>query len=120
MKLDRLLAALGRRSSALRSYGLANKSRRLLVESLEDRSLMAVADLIAYRPVTDYIDYSLHRVPDSVENCYTFGPTCNALGPGIRVNGDDDNGNQVPDFLDSTTGASGDNDLVRVDATGSG
>src|SRR5262249_40768253 len=65
------------------------------------------------RPVTDYINYALHPVPEVSES----DPK---LGPGIRVNGDDDNANGRADYLDATTSAGGDNDLVRVDALGTG
>jgi hypothetical protein len=47
----------------------SQKSRRLTVESLEDRSLLAaVANLVAYRPITDYINYTTHQVPEALED----------------------------------------------------
>lgn len=104
-----------RRLTRSRSSGRpARRPRRPLVERLEDRSLLAaVADLVAYRPSTEYIDYALHAVPAAVEE----DPK---LGPGIRINGDDDNGNAQRDYLDAATAAAGDNDLLRVDARASG
>lgn len=89
-------------------------SRVLRLERLEDRNLMAAdANLVAYRPQTDYINYALHPVADAIE-------TDPSHGPGIRINGDDDNANKIADYLDTTTAAAGDNDLVRVDALGTG
>ena len=117
--LTRMLAAVGWISSAQRSRPKFKTSRCPLVERLEDRSLMtAVANLVAYRPITDYIDYSLHAIPDAVE-------TDPKLGPGIRVNGDDDNGNGCVDYLDNVNvgcaaGPSNDNDLVQVIPVGEG
>src|SRR5688572_30202384 len=90
----------------------ARRKVSLGFERLEDRSLFAIADLVAYRPVTQFIDHTQFPVPESVE-------TDTKLGPGIRVNGDDDNGNGIRDFLDASAAASGDNDLVRVDVSGS-
>jgi hypothetical protein len=74
--------------------------------------MAAAADLIAYRPANTYINYALHPVAATLEDSPTSGP-------GIRVNGDDDNKNLVPDYLDKKA-ALGDNDLVRVDVAGSG
>jgi hypothetical protein len=86
----------------------------LVFESLERRTLMAAdANLVAYRPVTPFFNYTQHPVADAVE-------TDLKLGPGIRVNGDDDNGNGVKDYQDTKTKAGGDDDLVRVDVLGSG
>src|SRR5262245_3170450 len=103
----------GGRSRKAASRKASKQRRRLLVEGLEDRSLMAaVADLVAYRPVTDYINYVQHSVPATMEDSPTSGP-------GIRVNGDNDDGDQFADFSDSEIPA-GDNDLVRGDATGAG
>ena len=118
MNLELLLSALGLRSSAQRPRSLARRSRRLLVENLEDRSLMAVANLDAYRPVTEFINYALHSVPESQEGS-------DKLGPGIRVNGDDDNGTLPggylgPDYRDPWPLPSVDNDLVQVDVSGAG
>jgi hypothetical protein len=90
--MKRLFSVIGIRSSVLRPRGSTHRSRRLLVESLEDRSLMALADLDAYRPVTEHIDYALHVVPESQEDN-------DKLGPGIRVNGDDDNGSVPGGYL---------------------
>ena len=78
-------------------------------EQLEVRQLLtASADLQAYRPVTPFIDPTAHSVPEAVE-------TDPQRGPGIRFNGDDDNHNNVADFLESATVPTGDNDLVQVD-----
>jgi hypothetical protein len=86
----------------------------LRFEQLEARTLMvADANLVAYRPVTAYINYALHPVPDAIESD-------SKQGPGIRVNGDDDNVNGKSDYLDAFTNPGGDNDLVRVDALGTG
>ena len=82
----------------------------LNVEALEDRLVPSTADLIAYRPVTDYFNCANFAVAASQEESYT-------LGPGIRINGDDDNANGIPDFQDHS-GA--DNDLVRVDVAATG
>src|SRR5262245_57711804 len=71
----------------------AETKSRLCVERLEARELLA-ADLTAYRPVTDYINYLNYPVAEAVE-------TDIASGPGIRINGDNDGVNE--------------NDLVRVD-----
>ena len=85
---------------------------RLRFERLEDRTLLT-ADLIAFRPVTEFIDYSKFPVSEVVEEDAK-------TGPGIRVNGDDDNANGQRDYLDKGPSATADNDLVRVDAKGSG
>jgi len=91
----------------------AQRRPRLAPERLEDRSLMAAfADLIAYRPVTEYINYANYPVAAAVE-------TDPKAGPGIRVNGDDDNANGVADFSDAAATAA-ENDLVRVDVNASG
>ena len=87
------------------------KNSRLRFERLEDRTLLT-ADLIAFRPVTEFIDYSKFPVSEAVEEDVK-------TGPGIRVNGDDDNANGQPDYLDKGPSATADNDLVRVDAKGS-
>ena len=89
------------------------KRTSLTIESLERRELMAVlADLQAYRPVTDNVDYSQFAVPDAVE-------TDLQKGPGIRINGDDDNRNGKPDRLDKNFLFAVDDDLVRVDVKSS-
>jgi hypothetical protein len=91
-----------------------HRSRRSSFERLEIRTLMAAdANLVAYRPNTPFFNYTQHPVADAVE-------TDLKLGPGIRVNGDDDNGNGVKDSQDTKTKAGGDDDLVRVDVLGSG
>lgn len=74
--------------------------------------MMATADLSAYRPVTQFINFENFPVPEAVE-------TDAKLGPGIRINGDDDNASGTPDYSDSVTAAGGDDDLVRVDVAGS-
>jgi hypothetical protein len=99
--------------SALRGSNQLTQ-RRVRFERLERRDMMAAdANLIAYRPITEYINYAQFAVPDAQE-------TDPSRGPGIRINGDDDNRNGLPDYVDSTTAASGDFDLVRVDIRGTG
>ncbi len=83
------------------------------LEPLEDRRVPATANLIAYRPVTEYLNYAKFRVPASQEMSHN-------LGPGIRINRDDDNGNSVADYLDNGITAGNDNDLVRVDVAATG
>jgi hypothetical protein len=112
MDLHRLFTAFGLRLWNAGPRKSTKRQRRLLVEGLEDRALMAVADLVAYRPVTEHINYALHAVPASMEDLATSGP-------GIRVNGDDDNGNSIPDSFDGASGST-ENDLIRVDAIGTG
>ena len=75
--------------------------------------LAAVADLTAFRPVHAQLNYLLYPVAESVEE----DPK---QGPGIRVNGDDDNANGVRDFLDKSPLTAADRDLVRVNTSGSG
>lgn len=92
----------------------ASGLRRASIERLESRELMAAdANLIAYRPVTNHINYARYAVSEAVE-------TDPYRGPGIRINGDDDNQNGVADYSDASTAAGGDNDLVRVDVQGNG
>src|SRR5205085_4150984 len=89
------------------------RSRKVTVEPLEGRMLLtAVANLTAFRPVTEFINYAQYPVADTQE-------TDAARGPGIRFDGDDDNLNGVADNFDSTASAS-ENDLVRVDINASG
>jgi len=84
------------------------------VQQLEMRCLMsATANLQAYRPVTQHIDSSAFPISEADEASAT-------LGAGIRVNGDDDNGNGRADYLDLSPLSSADNDLVRVDVVGEG
>ena len=115
MMLDRMLTVLRRNWQSRYQPGSSKRSSHgLRFEQLELRALMAAdANLVAYRPVTDYINYALHPVPEAFES----DPK---LGPGIRVNGDDDNANGRADYLDAVTASGGDNDLVRVDALGTG
>ena len=115
MMLDRMLTVLRRNWQSRYQPGSSKRlSLGLRFEQLEVRALMAAdANLVAYRPVTDYINYALHPVPDVFES----DPK---LGPGIRVNGDDDNANGRADYSDTVTNSGGDNDLVRVDALGTG
>ena len=75
--------------------------------------MTADANLVAYRPNTPFFNYTQHSVAEAVE----IDPK---LGPGIRINGDDDNGNGVKDYHDTSTKSGGDDDLVRVDVLGSG
>jgi hypothetical protein len=102
-----------RRGESARRKGPTRQRPQLTVERLEDRTLMAMADLVAFRPVTPYINYANYPVAASVES----DPK---LGPGIRINGDDDNANGNPDYSDAGPTAVADNDLVRVDVAGSG
>jgi hypothetical protein len=92
----------------------ARRRRTLALEPLDNRELLAaVADLVAYRPQTTHFNFAAYPVAEAVE-------TDPAQGPGIRINGDDDNGNRRADYLDTTTSTAGDNDLVRVDTRGTG
>lgn len=103
-----------RASGASKSHSRARRNAASLrLEALEDRVVPATADLIAYRPVTDYFDYASYAVLNSQEESFT-------LGAGIRINGDDDNGNGVADYADSGPTGADDNDLVRVDLAASG
>src|SRR5262245_48340726 len=112
-KIGNLLAAFGLEQPSRRRTKSAAE-RKLRVEQLENRSLLAaVANLVAFRPVTEYIDYSSHPVAEAVEADL-------ARGPGIRANGDYDNKATQPDFNVKTATVSADNDLVRVDVTGAG
>lgn len=87
-------------------------ARQLHFERLETRELLALtANLTAFRPVTPYIDATQFPVLESQE-------TDLAHGPGIRLNGDDDNSNGQPDYGDIGPLASADDDLVRVDIAG--
>lgn len=113
MPWRKILRAIGGWTSDRKTADRARRSRRLKVEQLEDRSLLAaMADLTAFRPGNIYFDASPHAVPEAVES----DPK---LGPGIRINGDDDNRNGQRDYLDLTA-AAGDNDLVRVNVATSG
>lgn len=91
----------------------ARRSVALTLEALEDRLTPATANLTAYRPVTEYLNFANFRVAENVEQDL-------AQGPGIRINRDDDNGNGVADYLDKATATAGDNDLVRVDLADTG
>lgn len=100
--------------SQLQKANRPKRSRCLKLEPLEDRSLLsALADLTAFRPINPYINAALHAVPEAVEENLK-------LGPGIRINGDDDNANRNPDYDDNSTAAAGDNDLVQVNVAGEG
>ena len=95
----------------------AKRCRRLdkplSLQPFEPRALLAAAaDLVAFRPVVDHIDFDQHPVAASVEADFR-------RGPGVRINGDDDNASGVADYHESSVTASED-DLVRVDVTGSG
>jgi hypothetical protein len=63
--------------------------------------------------VTDYFNYANYPVAATQEASYT-------LGPGIRFDGDDDNGNGVADYLDTSPTTSADNDLIRIDISETG
>jgi len=89
------------------------RSRKMAIEALEARTLLAaVANLTAFRPVTDFINNAQYPVAEVQET----SPT---LGPGIRYNGDDDNANGVADALDAAA-TTAENDLVRLDVNASG
>ena len=64
-----------------------------------------VVDLTAYRALSDGYGNPLNRraIPSAEEN---------SPGAGIRINGDDDNNNSVPDRNDA--GVSGENDLIEL------
>lgn len=99
------------KSALTRSKLPSRKSRSLRLESLERREVRAaMTDLAAYRPMTDSIDYTRYRVPDALEADLL-------QGPGIRINGDDDNRNGVADRLDKSRTSQIDDDLIRVDFT---
>ena len=63
-------------------------------------------EMIAYRPQSEAYGDPLQRrrVPEGQEE---------ALGAGIRINGDDDDGNSIPDRNDSSV--TGENDLIEVE-----
>jgi hypothetical protein len=104
-----ILNWLGLDVSTRKRVGRKRSTRRLMMEPLERREVFAVvADLMAFRPVTPFIDYARYAVPEAVEADI-------ALGAGIRINGDDDNRNGVPDRLDKSRSFLPDDDLVRVD-----
>jgi hypothetical protein len=114
MDLLRLFAGLRFHSSNKRPHKSSQRSRRPLVEALEDRSLMSVAaDLVAFRPVTEYINYANYPIPAADED----KPD---RGPGIRFNGDDDNGIPGRDYADPAVSPIADNDLVRIDVAATG
>ena len=103
----------GSENRVTRRRGAKAKSLRPRVERLEDRALMsAFANLVAYRPVTEYINHASYPIAEASE-------TDSRLGPGIRINGDDDNANGVADLLDAAA-TSTENDLVRVDVNAAG
>jgi hypothetical protein len=89
------------------------RTKRLSVELLEDRLVPSSADLIAYRPVTQYFNYANYPIAAAQEE----SPT---LGPGIRYNGDDDNGNLIPDYNDTSATGGADNDMIRVNVAATG
>lgn len=98
-----------------RSYNREAERRRrpLRMERLESRALLAAADLTAFRPVHAQLNYLAYPVADAAEED-------TKLGPGIRVNGDDDNANGKRDFQDTTPLTAADRDLVRVNTSGTG
>lgn len=107
-------AGLRRQLGSRRTRAVWQTSGSVAAEQLELRTLLAAtADLVAWRPVNQYIDYSAFTVPEAVE-------TDPRLGPGIRINGDDDNRNGKADYLDKTRLTAADNDLVRLEARGTG
>ncbi|MBM4068129.1 MAG: hypothetical protein FJ271_04195 [Planctomycetes bacterium] len=83
------------------------------VELLEERTVPATANLTAYRPVTEYFKFTKFRVAERQEMNLD-------VGPGIRMNRDDDNANGVADYLDMGASAGSDDDLVRVDVAAVG
>jgi hypothetical protein len=73
-----------------------------------DGPFQPVVDLTAYRPASEAYGAPLQRgaVPDLLEE---------SPGAGIRINGDDDNGNAQPDRDD--VGVPGENDLIEITVT---
>jgi hypothetical protein len=72
------------------------------------RLTVATLDLTAYRPDTK--PFQSVAVPEAKEE---------TPGVGIRLNGDDDNGNNIPDRLEAPpyNGVNGENDLIKVQVT---
>jgi Ca2+-binding RTX toxin-like protein len=80
------------------------------------RVKVGTGNLVPYRP--------MHNIDLKANNFY--GPftkrfvkfndrLSETLGPGIRINGDDDNNNGSPDFNDTTSPVANENDLIEVD-----
>lgn len=106
--------AASRRSAGVVRRRRSARRRPLVAERLESRAVLAAAaDLTAFRPVAPFFNDLAHPVAEAWE-------TDPVRGPGIRTNGDDDNGNRRPDYLDSMTRPAGDDDLVRVAVEASG
>jgi hypothetical protein len=70
-----------------------------------DGPVVPVVQLTAYRPQSELYGVPIQRTPVPEEDELT-------PGVGVRVNGDDDNGNAVPDGNDSNV--AGENDLIEV------
>ncbi|MFM9964580.1 MAG: hypothetical protein ACKV2Q_25535, partial [Planctomycetaceae bacterium] len=74
------------------------------------------ADLIAYRPqhgAGGYLPFLKARVANAEEEDLK-------LGPGIRLNGDDDNGGGVKDRDETTTPVNRENDLIELEVRAAG
>jgi hypothetical protein len=82
----------------------------VFVQDLSGRCDIPTVEMIAYRPQSEAYGVPLQRraVPDDQE----LSP-----GVGVRLNGDDDNGNGTPDVDDASV--SGENDLIEVTLTAS-
>ncbi len=84
----------------------------VLPESFDDERAWLLApkgDLTVYRPTTD--PFQLTAVPDAIEE--TSSDPAVHPGAGVRFNGDDDNGNGVPDHTESPV--TNEDDLVRLE-----
>ena len=75
------------------------------VQDLSERCDIPTVDLTAYRPQSESYGAPLQRraIPEGEEL---------APGVGVRINGDDDNGNTTPD--DAESSVAGENDLIEV------
>jgi hypothetical protein len=77
------------------------------------------SNLTAYRPQGIY-DLDDNSTPDPIYDPFPKRPVSeqdefhNALGPGIRINGDDDDQNGIADFTESGTAITRENDLIEV------
>ena len=112
--LVRIFSCSGRNHSGAARPRSQARSTALRFERLEIRTLMAAdANLMAYRPHD-----RLHQLrPASGAG---FARVRSEARTGIRVNGDDDNANGARTTWTTETNRGGDNDLVRVDARGTG
>lgn len=82
----------------------------VFVQDLSERCDLPIMELTAYRPQSEAYGVPLQRraIPEEQE----LSP-----GAGIRINGDDDNGNGMPDIDD--IGVTGENDLIEITLTAS-